>query len=99
MVKQLGQSIVVGAFLLGLCGAALAATVSGTISSVDEGGRAVGVKGKDGKEVKVRVSNSGTEITKGGKPVERTELKTGGKAKVTYDDKDERKTASKIELQ
>lgn len=99
MIKLLGRSIVVSAFVLGLFSPAFAASVSGAVSSVDEGGRAVGVKGKDGKEVKVRVSGSGTEITKGGKPADRGDIKVGDKAKVQYDDKDERKTASKIELQ
>lgn len=99
MIKQLGRSIVVSAFVLGLFGPAFAATVSGTVSSVEGEGRTVGVKGKDGKEVKVRVSGSGTDITKGGKPMDRGDIKAGAKVKVTYDDKDERKTASKIELQ
>lgn len=96
MLKRFSRFAVVGIFALGACAPALAASISGTVSAVENGGRTVAVKGKDGKAVKVRVSGSRTSLTKGGKPIDRGDVKVGNKVKVEYDEKDDRKTASAI---
>ncbi len=99
MVKQLIALAVAGVFAFGIVGPVLAASVEGTISAVADEGASVAVKDKDGKEVKVRISSSSTELTKGGKQIGRKDLKVGNKVKVTYDEKDSRMTASKFEVQ
>ena len=58
-------------------------TVSVTIDKIERGGRVLHFKVK-GKEQKVRVSSSSTELTVGGKMAARADVKTGMKCKIRY---------------
>lgn len=99
MVRQWIALVATVVFLLGMVGPILAAEIAGAISAVEDDGAYIVVKDKDGKEVKLRISSSATDLTKGGKPIGRKAVKVGDKVKVVYDEKDARKTASKIEVQ
>lgn len=57
-----------------LGGSLFAAEVKGTISKVEDGGRAVVVKTKDGKEVSMKISGSRTKLEGIG---DRSEFKAG----------------------
>ncbi len=65
--------------------------VSGTISKVEEGGRSIVVKTKDGKEVTMKISGSRTKIEGVG---DRSDLKTG--QKVTAEVKGDEATMVKV---
>jgi hypothetical protein len=56
--------------------------VAGTISKVEDGGRSVMVKTKDGKEVNVKISGSRTKLEGIG---DRSEFKAGQKVSAEVD--------------
>lgn len=56
--------------------------VSGTISKVEDGGRSMVVKTKDGKEVSMKISGSRTKLEGVG---DRSELKAGQKVSTEVD--------------
>jgi hypothetical protein len=56
--------------------------VSGTISKVEDGGRSMMVKTKDGKEVSMKISGSRTKLEGVG---DRSELKAGQKVSAEVD--------------
>ena len=94
MMKRI--AVIALALFVASLGTALAANIEGTVTKAE--GSAVTVKGKDGKEVTIRLSSSGTKITKAGKTMSRDDVKAGDKVKATYDEKDDRKTASSVEI-
>lgn len=89
-------AVIALAIFVASLGAALAADIEGTVTKVD--GSNITVKGKDGKEVKLRLSSSGTAIKKAGKTASRDDVKEGDKVKAVYDDKDDRNTASSVTI-
>lgn len=92
MMKKFWSRVLVGCFALSLTGLVAAAEVQGTISKVNEGGREITVKGKDGKEVTVRISGSRTELVG---VSDRGELKAGQNVSVTYDGDQAKKVVKK----
>ena len=95
MVKKLLSLIAVALFTLSLVGSVLAADIRGRISKVENDGRSVTIKPREGDAVTVRVSGSSTTLEGVG---DRSELKEGLRVNVTYDESDDRKTASKIAI-
>ena len=95
MVKKLLSLIAVALFTLSLVGSVLAADIRGRITKVENDGRLVCVTPRGGEEVCVRVSGSGTTLEGVG---DRSEFKEGQRVNVTYDENDDRKTASKIAI-
>lgn len=91
MKSKLLSRLLIGLFAVSLIGPALAAEIKGTITKVENEGRSITVKGGDGKEVTLSVSGSRTELA-GVK--DRSDLKKGQKATVTYDGS----SASKINV-
>lgn len=92
MMKKFWSRVLVGCFALSLTGLVAAAEVQGTITKVDEGGRAITVKGKDGKEVKVKVSGSRTELVG---VSDRGDLKQGQNVSVSYEGEEAKKITKK----
>lgn len=92
MKHKFWSRILVGCFALSLTGLVAAAEVQGTITKVDEGGKAITVKGKDGKEVNVKVSGSRTELVG---VTDRGDLKAGQNVSVTYDGDQAKKVVKK----
>jgi len=93
MTKKLLGLVAVAVLTLSFVGVGLAEDFRGRISKVENDGRSVTIRNRDGKEVTVRVSGGSTTLEGVG---DRSELKEGLSVRVTYDDKDARKTASKI---
>ncbi len=91
MVKKLLSLIAVALFSLSLAGSILAAEIRGNVAGIEREGRYIIIKSKDGKTVKVRISSSSTELNGVG---DRSEIKEGQRVKATYDEEDDRKTAS-----
>lgn len=90
-------ALATAALMIAAVGTAYAATVEGPVVKKEDS--YITVKGKDGQEVRIRLSSSSTTITKGGKPISRDEVKVGDNVKATYDEKDDRKTASEVTVQ
>jgi hypothetical protein len=82
MLRRAVTLLAVGLFTLSLSGSVFADEVMGTISKVGDEGREITVKGKDGKEVNVKISGSRTKID-GVKS--RSELKEGQNVSVEHD--------------
>ena len=95
MVKKVLSLFAVALFTLSLVGSVLAAEIEGKVSKVENGGRTVTVKGKDGKEVTLRISGGSTTLEGIG---DRSEFAEGQTIKATYDDGD-RNTASMVNVQ
>jgi hypothetical protein len=93
MVKKLLSLVSAVALSLSFVGLGLAEDFRGRISKVENDGRTVTIRNRDGKEVTVRVSSGDTTLEG---ISERSELKEGLSVNVTFDENDERKTASKI---
>ncbi len=93
MVKKLISFIAVAIFTLSLAGSVLAAEIKGKVAGIEREGRYIVIKSKDGKSVKVRISGSSTELNGVG---DRSEIKEGQRITATYDDEDDRKTASAV---
>ncbi len=91
MVKKLISFIAVAIFTLSLAGSVLAAEIKGKVTGIEREGRYITIKSKDGTTVKVRISGSSTELNGVG---DRSEIKEGQRVKATYDEDDDRKTAS-----
>ncbi len=94
MVKKLFSLIAVALFTLSLAGSVLAAEIKGKVTAIEREGRYVTIKSNDGKmTVKVRISGSSTELNGVG---DRAEIMEGQKITATYDEGDDRKTASAV---
>jgi len=93
MVKKLLSLIAVTLFTLSLAGSVLAAEIKGKVTGIEREGRYVTIKSKDGMEVKIRISGGGTELNGVG---DRSEIKEGQSVTATYDESDDRKTASAV---
>ncbi len=93
MVKKLLSLIAVALFTLSLAGSVLAADIKGKVTGIEREGRYVTIKSKDGKSVTVRISGSSTELSGVG---DRSEIKEGQSISATYDEGDDRKTASMV---
>ncbi len=93
MVKKLISFIAVAIFTLSLAGSVLAAEIKGKVTGIEREGRYVTIKSKDGMTVKVRISGSSTELNGVG---DRSEIKEGQGITATYDEGDDRKTASAV---
>jgi len=93
MVKKLLSLIAVTLFTLSLVGSVLAAEMAGMVTAVEREGRYITIKSKDGKTVKVRISGSRTELNGVG---DRAEILIGYGITATYDEGDDRKTASMV---
>ena len=93
MVKKLFSLIAVVLFSLSLAGSVLAAEINGKVAGIEREGRYVTIKSKDGTTVKVRISGSSTELNGVG---DRSEIKEGQSVTATYDEDDDRKTASAV---
>lgn len=94
MVKKLFSLVVAALLSLSLAGAVMADPIEGTVTKVENEGRAVTVKGNDGKEVTLRISGSSTALEGVG---DRAEIKEGMKASGEYDPGD-RNTASTLKV-
>ncbi len=95
MVKKLFSLIAVALFSLSLAGSVLAAEIKGKVAGIEREGRYVTIKSTDGKTVKVRISGSSTELNGVG---DRSEIKEGQSVTATYDEDDDRKTASAVTI-
>ena len=95
MVRKLASLVLVALFTVSLAGSVLAADIKGKVSGVEREGRYITVKSKDGKEVKVRISNSSTDLSGVG---DRSEIAVGSKVSAKYDESDDRKTASEFKV-
>ncbi len=95
MLRKLASLVLVALFTISLAGSVLAADIKGTVSAVEREGRYVTVKSKDGKEVKVRISGSSTELSGVG---DRSEIAVGAKVSAKYDESDDRLTASEFKV-
>ncbi len=94
MVKKLLSLIAVTLFTLSLAGSVLAAEIKGNVAGIEREGRYITIKSNDGKmTVKVRISGSSTELNGVG---DRAEIMEGQKITATYDEGDDRKTASVV---
>ncbi len=93
MVKKLLSLIAVALFTLSLAGSVLAAEIKGKVTAIEREGRYVTIKSKDGMTVKVRISGSSTELNGVG---DRAEIMEGQSITATYDESDDRKTASAV---
>ena len=93
MVKKLLSLIAVAMFTLSLAGSVLAAEIKGKVTGIEREGRYVTIKSKDGTTVKVRISGSSTELNGIG---DRSEIMEGQRITATYDEGDDRKTASAV---
>ncbi len=80
-------------FTLSLAGSVLAADIKGKVTGIEREGRYVTIKSTDGKSVTVRISGSSTELNGVG---DRSEIKEGQSVTATYDEGDDRKTASVV---
>jgi Cu/Ag efflux protein CusF len=76
-------------------GLAAAADMDGTIKSVDTGSKEVSLD--NGGAVIVVIVDDGTTITMDGKDAKLDDLKEGTKVKASYDEKDGKNVASKID--
>jgi len=95
MVKKILSLIAVTLFTLSLAGSVLAAECEGKVTAIEREGRFVTIKCKDGMDVKVRISGGGTELNGVG---DRSEIKEGQSVTATYDEEDDRKTASVVTI-
>ncbi len=93
MVKKLFSLIAAALFSLSLAGSVLAAEIKGKVAGIEREGRYITIKSKDGKSVKIRISGSSTELNGVG---DRSEIKEGQSVTATYDEDDDRKTASAV---
>ncbi len=94
MVKKLLSLIAVTLFTLSLVGPVLAAEMAGMVTAVEREGRYITIKSNDGKmTVTVRISSSSTELNGVG---DRADITMGQKITATYDEGDDRKTASMV---
>jgi hypothetical protein len=94
MIKSFTTILAVAFLTLSFAGSVFAEMIKGTVSKVENEGRAVSVKAKDGKEVTLRISGSGTTLSGVG---DRGEIKAGMKAEADYDPGD-RNTAKTLKL-
>ncbi len=74
MLKRLLSLVAAGFLVLSFAGSVLAEQVKGKITKVEDEGRNITVKAKDGKEVKIKISGSRTELDGIG---DRSEFKAG----------------------
>jgi hypothetical protein len=81
-------------FSVAVAGTAFAEMIKGKVTKVENDGRAVAVKSKDGKEVTLRVSGSGTALEGVG---DRGEIKEGMRAGADFDPRD-RNTAKTLKV-
>lgn len=93
MVKKLLSLIAVTLFTLSLAGSVLAADIKGTVAGIERDGRYITIKSADGTKVTIRISGSSTELNGVG---DRSEIKDGQSITATYDEGDDRKTASVV---
>ncbi len=93
MVKKILSLIAVAMFTLSLAGSVLAAEIKGKVTGIEREGRYVTIKSKDGMTVRVRISGSSTELNGVG---DRSEIMEGQRITATYDEGDDRKTASAV---
>ncbi len=93
MVRKVMSFVLATLFTLSLAGSILAADIKGKVTKTDDEGRYITVKADDGKEATVRISSSSTDLEGVG---DRSDIKVGQSASATYDEGDDRKTASKF---
>jgi outer membrane lipoprotein SlyB len=93
MVKKVLSFVLAALFTLSVAGSALAADIKGKVTKTERDGRYVTIKADDGKEARVRISGSSTDLSGVG---DRSEIKVGQSVSATYDAGDDRKTASKF---
>lgn len=74
MMKRLLGLVAAGFLVLSFAGSVLADQVKGKITKVEDEGRSITVKAKDGKGVKIKISGSRTELEGIG---DRSEFKAG----------------------
>ncbi len=93
MVRKPLSLIAVVLFSLSLAGSVLAADMEGKVAAIEREGRYITIKSNDGKSVRVRISGGSTELNGVG---DRFEIKEGQSVSATYDEDDDRKTASAV---
>ena len=93
MVKKLLNLMAGTLFTLSLAGSGLAMELIGMVTEVEREGRYVTIKSVAGKIVKVRIRSSSTALTG---VSDRSEIMIGYKITATYDEGDDRKTASMV---
>ncbi|MFB3820319.1 MAG: DUF5666 domain-containing protein [Candidatus Methylomirabilales bacterium] len=91
MKRILGMAL---ALTLACTGAALAAELEGTVQAVDVAGKEVALD--NGQKL---VLDDATTITMEGKEGKLEDLKAGSKVKASYEEKDGKNVASKIEVE
>ncbi len=82
MVRKLSTYLVAVLLTLSFAGSLPAEEMKGKIAKVDNGGREITVKSKDGKELTVKISGSRTKLEGVG---DRSELKEGQSVTVDHD--------------
>ncbi len=95
MVKKLMGFFAAVLLTLSLSGGALAADIEGKVTAIEREGRYIIIEAKGGKTVKVRISGSRTELSG---VSDRSEFKEGQVVKATYDEGDDRNTASMVSV-
>ncbi len=95
MLRKLASLVLVALFTVSLAGSVLAAEIKGKVSAIEREGRYVVIKSEKGKEVKVRISSSSTELSGVG---DRSEIAVGAKVSAKYDESDDRLTASEFKV-
>ena len=93
MVNKLQSLIAVTLFSISLAGSVFAADIDGKVANIKREGRYITIMSKDGNSITVRISSGRTEIKGVG---DRSEIKKGQRIFATYDEGDDRKTASAV---
>ena len=93
MIRKVASFVLATLFTFSLAGSVLAADINGKVTKTEDDGRYITIKADDGKEAKVRISGSSTDLSGVG---DRADIKVGQSASATYDEGDDRKTASKF---
>ncbi len=94
MFKKLFSLVLLALFTLSVAGWLLAADIKGKVTAIERDGRYITIKNPC-KEVKIRISGSSTDLSGVG---DRSEIKVGQSISATYDESDDRMTASKVSV-
>lgn len=94
MLKKLFSLVLLALFTLSVAGWLSAADIKGKVTAIEREGRYITVKNPC-KEVKIRISGSSTDLSGVG---DRSEITVGAMIEATYDESDDRLTASVVKV-
>ena len=94
MVRKLLSLGILALFTLSVAGWLIAAEIKGKVTAIEREGRYITIKNPC-KEVKIRISSSSTDLSGVG---DRSEIKVGQSVTATYDEADDRMTASVVSV-